>query len=397
MFDKKEALKKLNSEQYEVTQHAATEMPFSGKYNDFNQKGIYVDVVSGEPLFSSQDKYDAGCGWPSFTKPIKKLTYKRDQSHGMERTEVKSPIADSHLGHVFTDGPVDQGGLRYCINSASLKFIPYDKLEEEGYNQYKKYLRNRIMNLIQVFDNLKIPEENIPELLEFAGQHEDFLTKIVKASGNRVEYSVSATQSANSKLEDKQIAFLGSSVTYGAGALSESFVDYLRKKDGIYPFKEAVSGTTLAENGDDSYVARLEKLPILENISAFVLQLSTNDAKDDIPLGKISESDKYDITTSIGATEFILEYVKKTWNCPVLIYSNPFFDSKKYGELVEVTKELQKKWKFKFLNMWDDKNFNYSEKERQLYMVDDIHPTRAGYKISWLPEFEKALNDIYKN
>ena len=138
MFDKKEALKKLNYEQHEVTQHAATEMPFSGKYNDFNQKGIYVDVVSGEPLFSSQDKYDAGCGWPSFTKPIKKLSYKRDQSHGMERTEVKSPIADSHLGHVFTDGPVDQGGLRYCINSASLKFIPYDKLEEEGYNQYKK-------------------------------------------------------------------------------------------------------------------------------------------------------------------------------------------------------------------------------------------------------------------
>ena len=222
------------------------------------------------------------------------------------------------------------------------------------------------MNLIQVFDNLKIPEENIPELLEFAGQHEDFLTKIVKASGNRVEYSVSATQSANSKLEDKQIAFLGSSVTYGAGALSESFVDYLRKKDGIYPFKEAVSGTTLAENGDDSYVARLEKLPILENISAFVLQLSTNDAKDDIPLGKISESDKDDITTSIGATEFILEYVKKTWNCPVLIYSNPSFDYEKYGELVEATKELQKKWKFKFLNMWDDKNCNYSEKERQL-------------------------------
>ena len=126
------------------------------------------------------------------------------------------------------------------------------------------------MNLIQVFDNLKVPEENIPELLEFAGQHEDFLTKIVKASGNQVEYSVSGTQSTNSKLVDKQIAFLGSSVTYGAGALSESFVDYLRKKDGIYPFKEAVSGTTLAENGDNSYVARLEKLPILENISAFV-------------------------------------------------------------------------------------------------------------------------------
>ena len=136
---------------------------------------------------------------------------------------------------------------------------------------------------------------------------------------------------------------------------------------------------------------------ILENISAFVLQLSTNDAKADIPLGKISENDKYDITTSIGAIEFILEYVKKTWNCPVLIYSNPSFDSEKYGKLVEATKELQKKWKFKFLNMWDDKRFDYNEKDRQLYMVDDIHPTRAGYKMSWLPEFEKALNDIYEN
>ena len=143
MFNKEEALKKLNSEQYEVTQHAATEYPFTGKYDKFNQKGIYVDVVSGEPLFSSEDKYDAGCGWPSFTKPIEKLVYNRDQSHGMERTEVKSPLADSHLGHVFTDGPVDQGGLRYCINSAALKFIPYDKLEEEGYKEYKKLFKGR--------------------------------------------------------------------------------------------------------------------------------------------------------------------------------------------------------------------------------------------------------------
>ena len=109
-----------------------------GKYDNFYDKGIYVDVVSGEPLFSSEDKYDAGCGWPSFTKPIKKLTYHRDQSHGMERTEVKSPEADSHLGHVFTDGPVDKGGLRYCINSAALKFIPYDKLDQSGYGEYKK-------------------------------------------------------------------------------------------------------------------------------------------------------------------------------------------------------------------------------------------------------------------
>lgn len=136
-FNKEENLKKLTPKQYSVTQNAETEFPFSGKYDDFYEKGIYVDVVSGEPLFSSQDKYDAGCGWPSFTKPIKKLVYHRDQSHNMERTEVKSPIADSHLGHVFNDGPIEQGGLRYCINSASLRFIPYDMLDEEGYAEYK--------------------------------------------------------------------------------------------------------------------------------------------------------------------------------------------------------------------------------------------------------------------
>lgn len=135
---KNERLKNLEKDQFEVTQHAATDYPFKGKYDDFYQKGIYVDVVSGEPLFSSEDKYDAGCGWPSFTKPIKKLVYNRDQSLGMERTEVKSPDADSHLGHVFNDGPVDQGGLRYCINSSALTFIPYDELEEKGYGEYKR-------------------------------------------------------------------------------------------------------------------------------------------------------------------------------------------------------------------------------------------------------------------
>lgn len=131
-------LDKLTPEQYEVTQHGATEIPFTGKYDNFYQKGIYIDVVSGEPLFSSADKYDAGCGWPSFTKPIEKLKYRRDTSHNIERTEVRSPQANSHLGHVFTDGPQDKGGLRYCINSAALDFIPYDELDEKGYGEYKK-------------------------------------------------------------------------------------------------------------------------------------------------------------------------------------------------------------------------------------------------------------------
>ena len=137
--NERSALKKrLTHMQYAVTQKAATEPAFSGKYDDFFEKGIYVDVVSGEPLFSSLDKYDSGCGWPAFTKPLAKLTQRRDQSFGMERTEVRSRQADSHLGHVFTDGPLDQGGLRYCINSAALRFIPYDQLTEAGYGEYRK-------------------------------------------------------------------------------------------------------------------------------------------------------------------------------------------------------------------------------------------------------------------
>lgn len=136
---KKEALTKLTPTQYAVTQEAATERPFTGKYDRFDQPGIYVDVVSGEPLFSSLDKYDAGCGWPSFTKPIKQRAIKehRDQSFGMERTEVRSKDGDSHLGHVFTDGPQERGGLRYCINSAALRFIPVDELAAQGYGEYR--------------------------------------------------------------------------------------------------------------------------------------------------------------------------------------------------------------------------------------------------------------------
>ncbi|WP_099974824.1 MULTISPECIES: peptide-methionine (R)-S-oxide reductase MsrB [Lactobacillaceae] len=133
-------LKNLSEESIKVTQDAATERAFTGKYDDFYKKGIYVDITSGEPLFSSAKKYDAGCGWPSFSQPIGKLVEKRDSSFGMERTEVRSGDADSHLGHVFTDGPQDDGGLRYCINSAALKFIPYEEMDEKGYSEYKKYV-----------------------------------------------------------------------------------------------------------------------------------------------------------------------------------------------------------------------------------------------------------------
>ena len=137
--EKEELKEKLLPMAYAVTQENATERPFTGKYDDFYEKGIYVDIVSGEPLFSSAEKYDAGCGWPSFSKPIAKrqVREKADFSHGMHRIEVRSKEANSHLGHVFTDGPVDKGGLRYCINSASLKFIPYEKMDELGYGEYK--------------------------------------------------------------------------------------------------------------------------------------------------------------------------------------------------------------------------------------------------------------------
>ena len=136
-MDKKALKERLTPLQFHITQENGTEPPFRNEYHDFKGRGIYVDIVSGEALFSSLDKYDSGCGWPSFTKPISEIVEKRDLSHGMIRVEVRSKEADSHLGHVFTDGPKDKGGLRYCINSASLRFIPYEKLQEEGYESYK--------------------------------------------------------------------------------------------------------------------------------------------------------------------------------------------------------------------------------------------------------------------
>jgi len=130
-----EAVAKLTREQYLVTQEGATERPGTGALLQEKRPGIYVDIVSGEPLFASSAKYESGCGWPSFTKPIQSETIREvdDTSHGMSRTEVRSAHADSHLGHVFNDGPRDQGGLRYCINSASLRFVPLEEMEAAGY------------------------------------------------------------------------------------------------------------------------------------------------------------------------------------------------------------------------------------------------------------------------
>lgn len=135
---KEELIKILTKEQYNVTQENGTELPYKNEYFDFYEEGIYVDIITGEPLFISSDKFNSGCGWPAFSKPIDRDFIKEniDKSHGMVRTEVRSKNGDSHLGHVFCDGPEELGGLRYCINSASLKFIQKDKMKEEGYEEY---------------------------------------------------------------------------------------------------------------------------------------------------------------------------------------------------------------------------------------------------------------------
>ena len=133
-----DAIARLTPDQFRVTQQTGTEHPGTGEYLANKKPGIYVDIVSGEPLFASSDKFESGCGWPSFTRPIEPAHVNeiRDTSHGMIRTEVRSTHGDSHLGHVFPDGPMDRGGLRYCINSASLRFVPREEMEAQGYGAY---------------------------------------------------------------------------------------------------------------------------------------------------------------------------------------------------------------------------------------------------------------------
>jgi len=139
------AVAKLTAEQYRVTQKNGTEAPGTGQYLHNDEPGIYVDIVSGEPLFASSAKFESGCGWPSFSKPIEPANVSEltDQSHGMIRTEVRSAHGDSHLGHVFDDGPADQGGLRYCINSAALRFVHRDDMAAQGYGAYLNQVEDR--------------------------------------------------------------------------------------------------------------------------------------------------------------------------------------------------------------------------------------------------------------
>ena len=221
------------------------------------------------------------------------------------------------------------------------------------------------------------------------------------AEGNRKEYSINNTAAVNdSPLDGKTGIFLGSSVTYGYGSMGVSFVDFLEKADGLNVVKEAVSGTTLADIKDNSYVSRMKTID--KNIDAyfFMCQLSTNDATKNLPLGQVSDSfsiDDFDTQTITGATEFIIAYAKETWNCPVIFYTQAKYDSPTYAEMVNMILAIEKKWGITVIDFWNNEEINnITENEKSLYLVDHIHPTKAGYKRWWLPEIQKALYDIVK-
>lgn len=218
--------------------------------------------------------------------------------------------------------------------------------------------------------------------------------------GNRRKYDLDRVkEKPGSALRGKRIVFLGSSVTYGASSQRVSFVDYLGKQNGSDVIKEAVSGTTLVEEGQDSYIARLRNMGE-DHVDLFVCQLSTNDATRKKPLGAVGAStgpDDFDTGTVAGAMEYIIAYAKEKWGCPVMFYTNPRYDSEEYGRMVALLKEIRGRWDIGVIDMWDDEAFNrISEEDRSLYMADSIHPTKAGYLEWWLPYMEDKMERYYR-
>ncbi len=219
-------------------------------------------------------------------------------------------------------------------------------------------------------------------------------------SGNYGKYSVKNTESIESPIKEKTIIFLGSSVTYGYGSMGASFVEFLEKADGIVSVKEAVSGTTLVDVKSNSYVSRLKTIDKTVKADAFVCQLSTNDANKAMPMGKISDSfelNDFDTKTIAGAIEYIIAYAEVTWSCPIVFYTQSKYDSEHYSKMVELLLKIQEKWHITVIDFWNDEDINnITDAERKLYLVDHIHPTKAGYKIWWLPKFQKALYKVVK-
>ena len=219
--------------------------------------------------------------------------------------------------------------------------------------------------------------------------------------GNYGDFALKDTASVpDSPINGKTVIFLGSSVTFGYGSFGVSFADFLKKTDGITAVKEAVSGTTLVDIKSNSYVSRMKTVDKNIKADAFVCQLSTNDATKEMPLGEISDSfdvNDFDTQTVAGAIEYIIAYAKETWNCPVVFYTQAKYDSGHYAKMVELLLEIQKKWNITLIDLWNNDEINsITDKERNIYLVDHIHPTKAGYNEWWLPEFQKCLYKILK-
>ena len=186
--------------------------------------------------------------------------------------------------------------------------------------------------------------------------------------------------------------FLGSSVTYGSASLQESFADFIAKRSGADYVKEAVSGTTLVDEGIDSYISRLQKVDKEEDFDLFICQLSTNDASQGKELGEISESGEFDTRTVCGAIEYIITYVRNAWGCPVVFYTNAYYESAEYAAMVSALRQIEAKYGIGVIDLYTDEVFNdITEQERALYMADAIHPTRAGYLEWWTPKMEEYL------
>lgn len=221
----------------------------------------------------------------------------------------------------------------------------------------------------------------------------------VFAKGNDDMYSVDNTDALeDSPLQGKTIIFLGSSVTYGAAAKGESFVDFIAKRDGITAVKEAVSGTLLVDEavqGKQSYITRMKTIDTEIEADAFICQLSTNDATMNKELGSVSdrtELEDFDTQTVAGAIEYIIVYARETWNCPVIFYTGTQYDSDQYAKMVALLLEIQEKWDIGVIDLWNDEELNsISEEDYNLYMVNSIHPSRAGYREWWTPFIEEYL------
>ncbi len=220
-------------------------------------------------------------------------------------------------------------------------------------------------------------------------------------AGNDESYALSQVQTlSESPLKGKTIVFLGSSVTYGASSKGVSFVDYLARRNGFTAVKEAVSGTTLTEDGSNSYISRLKNLDISQ-ADLFVCQLSTNDASQKKPLGTIfpsRDASSFDTKTVAGAIEYIITYAEEKWGCPVVFYTNPSYDSERYEAMVSLLREIAKKREISVIDLWNDEDFNnIAPQQRKIYMADSIHPTQAGYLEWWTPVFETMLYEVIQN